>query len=93
MDKINSSKTFLALASCSVFTRKVLKQAQEQAQEKGKVYSSHLCLLHVLFLRQGSFHCEIRILALGFVSTLVSWKIKEILLRFVINFKLPDSVF
>ena len=49
----------------------MLRQAQEQAQEKGKVLIMHLCLLNFIFLRQGRFHCQIRTLALPLVSALL----------------------
>ena len=49
----------------------MLRQAQEQAQKKGKVLIMHLCLLNFIFLRQGRFHCQIRTLALPLVSALL----------------------
>ena len=49
----------------------MLKQAQEQAQEKGNVLIGlHLWLLH-FFLCQGRFHGEIRTPAFVLVSALV----------------------
>ena len=48
----------------------MLKQAQEQAQEKGKVLIGlRLWLLH--FLCQGRFHGEMRTCAFALVSALV----------------------
>ena len=53
------------------FQEKMLKQAQEQAQEKGNVLIGlRLWLLH-FFLCQGRFHGEIRTRAFALVSALV----------------------
>ena len=50
----------------------MLKQAQEQAQEKGNVLIGlRLWLLHFFFLCQGRFHGEIRTRAFALVSALV----------------------
>ena len=49
----NSSKRFLALASCAVFMRKMLKQ--EQTQQKGKVSIVALVLASLLVLASRSF--------------------------------------
>ena len=54
------------------FHEKMIKQAQEQAQEKEKVLIGfRLCLLHVLFWCQGCFYGEMRALVLALVSALV----------------------
>ena len=54
------------------FQEKMLKQAQKQAQEKGKVLIGlRLWLLHFFFLCQGRFHGEIRNPAFELVSALV----------------------
>ena len=50
----------------------MLKQAQEQAQEKGNVLIGlRLWLLHFFFLCQGRFHGEIGTRAFALVSALV----------------------
>ena len=51
----------------SLEIRKMLKQAQEQAQEKAGKFLSRLCLLHFLTCSHG----EIRAIGLALVSDLV----------------------
>ena len=49
----------------------MLKQAQEQTQEKGKVLIGLRLCLHHFFLCQGRFHGENRTRAFALVSVLV----------------------
>ena len=63
------------------FHVKMLRHAQGQAQEKGKVLIGfRLCLLHFLFLCQGHFHGEIRTHALALVSV-QALKSKKLVLK------------
>ena len=61
------SNSFHALASCCVFTRTMLNQAQVQ----GKVLIPVLVLASLFFLCQRCFHGEIRALVFVLVSSLV----------------------